>query len=57
MRSTILSSLLILGLKRCILCFLLVCSGHRCEFLVSKFVSNVRFVSMLKMAHKYPQDY
>ena len=41
MRSTTLSCLLILGLKRCMICCLLVCSGHRWEFLVSEFVSNV----------------
>ena len=57
MRSTTLSYLLILGLKRCMLCCMLVCGGHRCEFLVSKFVSNVRFINMLKIAHKHPQAY
>ena len=57
MRSTRLSCLLILGPKRCMLCCLLVCGGHRCEFLVSKFVSNVKFVNMLKIAHKHPQAY
>ena len=56
MRSTTLSCLLILGLKRCMLCCLLVCGGHRWEFPVSKFVSHVRFVNMLKIAHKHPQD-
>ena len=39
------------------LCCLLVCGGHRCEFLLSKFVSNVRFVNMLKIAYKHPQAY
>ena len=57
MRSTILSCLLILGSKRCMLYCLLVCGGHRCENLVRKFVSNVRFVNVLKIAHKYPQVY
>ena len=57
MRSTTLSCLLILGLKRCMLCCLLMCGGHRCEFLVSKFVSNVKFVNVLKIAHKHPQAY
>ena len=57
MRSTTLSCLLILGLKRCMLCCLLMFCIHRCEFLVSKFVSNVRFVNMLKIAHKHPQAY
>ena len=31
--------------------------GHRCKNLVRKFVSNVRFVNMLKIAHKHPQVY
>ena len=57
MRSTTLSGLLILGLKRCMLCCLLVCGGHRLEFLVSKFVSNVKFVNVLKIAHKPSQAY
>ena len=39
------------------LCCLLVYSGHRCEFLISKFVSNFRFINKLKIAHKHPQDY
>ena len=34
-----------------------VCGGHRCKFLVSKFASNVRFVNVLKIAHKHPQAY
>ena len=55
MRSRTLSSVLILGLKRCMLCCLLMCGGHRCEFLVSKFVSHVKFVNVLKIAHKHPQ--
>ena len=57
MRSTTLSCLLILGLKRCMLCYLLVCGIHICKFLVRKFVSSVRFVNMLKIAHKHPQAY
>ena len=57
MKSTTLSCLLILGPKRCMLCCLLVCGGHRCEFPVREFVSNVRFVNMLKIAHKHPQAY
>ena len=40
----------------CMLCCLLVCGGYRCDFPVSKFVSHVRFVNMLKIAHKHPQD-
>ena len=57
MRSTTLSFLLILGLKRFMLCFLLVCGGHRCEFRVREFVSNIRCVNMVKIAHKHPQHY
>ena len=55
MKSTILSCLLILAPKRCMLCCLLVCVGHRCESLVRKFVSNIRFVNMLKIAYIHPQ--
>ena len=57
MKSTTLSCLLILGLKRCMLYYLLVCDGYRCEYLVRKLVSNVRFVNILKLAHKHPQVY
>ena len=57
MRSTTPSCLLILGLKRCMLCCLLICGNHRCEFLVSKFDNNARFVNVLKIAHKHPQAY
>ena len=39
------------------LCCLLVCGGRTCENLVRKFVSNLRFVKMLKIAHKHPQVY
>ena len=39
------------------LCCLLVCGSHRCDFLVSKFISNVKFANMLKIAHKLPQAY
>ena len=55
MRSTTLSCLLILGLRRCMLCCLPVYGGHTWEFLVSKSVSLVRFVNMLRIAHKHPQ--
>ena len=34
-----------------------MCGGYRCDNLVRKFVSNVRFVNMLKIAHKHPQVY
>ena len=56
MRSTTLSCMLILGLKRCMLCCLPVYGGHTLEFLVSKFVSLVRFVNVLRIAHKHPQN-
>ena len=56
-KSTTLSCLLILAPKRCMLYCLLVCGGHRCKPLVSKFVSNFRFFNMLKIAHKHPQGY
>ena len=57
MRSTTLSCLLILSLKRYMLCCLLIYSIHRCLFLFSKFVSNVKFVNVIKIAHKHPQAY
>ena len=57
MRSTTLSYLLILALKRCILCFLLVSGGQRCAFPVREFFSSVRFVNMLKIAYNHPQAY
>ena len=56
MRSTTLSYLLILRLRRCMLCCLPVYGCHTWEFLVSKFVSLVRFVNMLRIAYKHPQD-
>ena len=52
MKSTMLSCLLILGTKRCMLCCLLVFGGHRCENPVREFVSSVRFVNMLRTAHR-----
>ena len=52
-----LSYQLILGTKRCMLCFLLVCGGHRYDNRVIKFAESVRFVKMLNIAHKYPQVY
>ena len=55
MKSTTPSCLLILGLKRCMICCLLVCGGHRWEFPISKFVSHVKFFNILKIAHKPPQ--
>ena len=57
MKPTTLSCLLIFGPKRCILCYLLVCGGHRWENPVREFVSTVRFVNVLNIAHKHPQAY
>ena len=37
------------------LCCLLVCGGYSCKNPVSGFVTNVRFVNVLKIAHKHPQ--
>ena len=54
MRSTILSCLLTLDSKRFMLFCLLVCSGHRCENLVRKFVGSDRFVNLLRIAHRHP---
>ena len=34
-----------------------MCGGYRCENIVRKFFSNVRFVNMLKIARKHPQVY
>ena len=57
MKSTIPSCLLILGTKKSMLCYLLVCSGHRYKNLAREFVSSVRFFNVLRIAHKHPQDY
>ena len=45
MKSTMLSYLLTLGTKRCILYCLFVFGGYKCENYVREFVSNVRFVN------------
>ena len=55
MKSTMLSYLLILCPKKCMLCYLLMCGGHKCENLSREFVSSVGFVNMLKIAPKHPQ--
>ena len=39
------------------LCFMLLCGGHRCENFVREYVSSVRFFNVLRIAHKDPQDY
>ena len=54
MKSITLSCRLILGLRRCMIYCLLMYGGDRCEFLVSRFVSNLMFVNVLKIAHKHP---
>ena len=57
MNSTTLSYLLILDIKRCMLSCLPIYGSHTCEKLVNESVSLVRFVNMLKIAHKHPQAY
>ena len=57
MKSTMLSYLIILATKRCILCCLLVFGGLRCENHVREFVSSVTFVNVLRTARKHPQAY
>ena len=52
-----LSYLLILGPKRCMLYCLLVSGGPRCENHVRDFVSGVKFVIMLRTALRHPQVY
>ena len=56
-RSTTLSCLLILGPKRCLLCYLLMCDHYKYEKLVREFVSLVKSINMLKIVHKHPQAY
>ena len=55
MKSIMLSFLLILGPKRCMLCCLLVCGGHRYKNHVREFEKSVRFVNMLKISYKHPR--
>ena len=52
-----LSCLLILGIKRCMLYCLLMFGGLRCKKLAREFAKNVRFANVLKLAHKHPQIY
>ena len=56
-RSTMLSYLLILVTKKCTLYCLLVFGGPRYENLAREFEKSVRFVNMLKIAYRHPQDY
>ena len=39
------------------LCYLLVCVGHRCENHVREFAKNVKFDNVLKIVSKHPQVY
>ena len=57
MKSTMLSFLLILGIKRCILYYLLMFGGPKCENHVKEFVNSVRSVNVLRTAHRHPQVY
>ena len=50
-----LSCLLILGTKRCMLCWLLVFGGPKCDNHVSGFASSVRFVNVQRTACRHPQ--
>ena len=50
-----LSCLFILGIKRCMLCCLLVFGGPICDNHVKRFASSVGFVTMLRTAHKHPK--
>ena len=52
-----LSCLLTLGTKRCMLCCLFVFGGPRCKNYIGGFVGHVRFVNILRIAHKHPQVY
>ena len=54
-RSTMISCLLILGTKRCMLCCLLVFGGLKCENQVRGFASNFRFVNIQRTVHRHPQ--
>ena len=57
MRSIMLSCLLILGTKRCMLYCLLIFGCPKCENLVKGFAHSVRFVNILRIAHRHPQVY
>ena len=57
MKSTMLSCLLILGTKICMLYCLLMFGGPRCENHIREFVSSVKFVNILKTSLKHPQAY
>ena len=52
-----LSCLLILGPKKCMLCCLLMFGSPKCENLVRQFIGRIRFINMQRTARRYPQDY
>ena len=52
-----LNYLLILGTKRCMLCYLLVFGGPKWENHVREFACSSRFVNMIRTAHRHPQVY
>ena len=54
-RSTTLSFLLILGTNRCMLCWLLVFGGPKCENHVRGFANSAGFDNMQQKAHRHPQ--
>ena len=57
MRSTMLSCPLILGTKRCMLCWLLMFGGPKCENHVRGYAGSVRFFNMQRIARRHPQDF
>ena len=57
LRSTMLSYLLILGTKRCMLCCLLIFGGPKCDNHVREFAGSVRSINMRRTACKHPQVY
>ena len=50
-----LSCLIILGTKRCMLCCLLIFGGPKYENYVRGFASSVRFFNMQRTAPRHPQ--
>ena len=52
-----LSCLLILSTKRCILCWLLIFGGPKCENLLKKLVNSVKFVNVQRIAYRHLQVY
>ena len=54
-RSTMLSCLLILGTKRCMLCCLLMFGCLKYENYIRGFAGSVKLVNMQRTAYRYPQ--